>query len=241
MHEQSVTRLPFRSPYRWDALVKFHRARTIDGIDGFIDDVYRRGDVTIELDRDALRLTAPDIADATIRAKQMFDLDADPIAIDQHLGKDRILPRLPGTRVPGAWEPFEVAVRAVVGQQISVRATTTIMNRLAPILTPEKLAEAKIGGMPGSRAETIRRLASVWMRASGRSLAIQDLHELRGIGPWTANYIAMRAFKDPDAFPESDLGLQKAARSLGIDNLGKRADTWRPYRAYAAMMLWETL
>ena len=241
MHEQSVTRLPFRAPFRWDALVKFHRARTIEGIDGFLEDVYKRGDVTIELDGDALRVTASDIADATIRARRMFDLDADPVAIDKHLSSDKVLPRLPGTRVPGAWEPFETAVRAIVGQQISVRATTTIMNRLAPILTPEKLANAEIVGMPKSRAETIRRLASVWMRASARKIVIEDLLDLRGIGPWTANYIAMRALKDPDAFPESDLGLQKAAKSLRIAHLGKRAERWRPYRAYAAVMLWETL
>lgn len=195
--------------------------------------------MTIEYDGDALRVSASDLADATVRAKRMFDLDADPVAIDQHLGKDRILPRLPGTRVPGAWEPFETAVRAIAGQQISVRATTTIMNRLAPILTPEKLANAEIPGMPKSRSDTIRRLASIWSAAATPPLSA--IEELRGIGPWTANYIAMRAFKDPDAFPESDLGLQKAAKSLGITHLGKHAETWRPYRAYAAMMLWETL
>ena len=199
--------------------------------------MYRRGDVTVEYDGGALRLTATDIPDATIRTRRMFDLDADPIAIDEHLGKDQILPRLPGTRVPGAWEPFEVAVRAVVGQQISVRATTTIMNRLAPMLTPQKLAEADIAGMPKARADTIRRLASAWGHIEG----IEEIRSLRGIGPWTANYIAMRAFKDPDAFPESDLGLQKAAKNLGIEHLGRRAERWRPYRAYAAIMLWETL
>jgi len=99
-------------------------------------------------------------------------------------------------------------------------------------------------------ADTIRRLAAVWVRASARTPraearvyteAMDEIRALRGIGPWTANYIAMRAFKDPDAFPESDLGLQKAGKSLGIDHLGKRAEAWRPYRAYAAIMLWETL
>ena len=208
--------------------------------------------MTIELDGDALRLTAPgrEIADATVRARRMFDLDADPIAIAKHLRKDRVLPRSPGIRVPGAWEPFEVAVRAIVGQQITVRGTTTIMNRLAPILTPEKLAEADIAGMPRARAGTIRRLASVWVRASALTVpaeagtyadAIEWLTSIRGIGPWTANYIAMRAFKHPDAFPEADLGLRKAAKALGIEKLGERAERWRPYRAYAAMMLWGTL
>ncbi|HEX7420282.1 MAG TPA: AlkA N-terminal domain-containing protein, partial [Thermoanaerobaculia bacterium] len=231
----------FRPAFRWDALVKFHRARTIEGIDGFTEDVYRRGNVTIELDGDALRMTAGlsvDVADATIRARRMFDLDADPIAIDKHLRKDSILPRSPGSRVPGAWEPFEVAVRAIVGQQITVRGTTTIMNRLAAILTPEKLAEADIPGMPRSRADTIRRLASVWAH---HEEPIEWLTAIRGIGPWTANYIAMRAFKHPDAFPEADLGLRKAAKALGIERLGERAERWRPYRAYAAVMLWETL
>ena len=113
------------------------------------------------------------------------------------------------------------------------------MNRLAPILTPEKLAEADIPGMPRSRADTIRRLASIWSAAAMPPLSA--LTAIRGIGPWTANYIAMRAFQHPDAFPEADLGLRKAAKALGIERLAERAERWRPYRAYAAVMLWETL
>jgi AraC family transcriptional regulator of adaptative response / DNA-3-methyladenine glycosylase II len=239
----------------------FLDTRAIGSIVSFVDGRYERivkgAAVTIDLDRNSLRMTVPpslgrDIHDLVVRARRMFDLAADPIAIDEHLKRDRVLRplinRRPGTRVPGAWEPFEIAVRAIVGQQISVRGATTIMNRLSPILTPEQLADAEIGGMPRSRAETIRTLAravvddpSILTRAGSLEETVERLMALRGIGRWTAHYIAMRALGEPDAFPDSDLGLIKAARALGIDNLLERAERWRPWRAYAAIALWESL
>ena len=243
------SRLTFRTPYRWDALRAFLSARTIDAIETFEGDRYSRGDVRVQYDGASLRVNSAKFAD---RARRMFDLDADPDEIARHLQRDPVLrplvQRFLGTRVPGGWEPFEIGVRAIVGQQISVRGATTIMNRLAPILTPAALADAEIVGMPRSRAETIRSFAravadDATLLAPGESLddTIERLVALRGIGPWTANYIAMRALRQPDAFPSSDLGLQKAAKKLRVDNLLKRAERWRPFRAYAAMMLWESL
>ena len=230
----------------------FLSERTIDAIESFDGRKYTRGAVTIEFGEHGLHLTSPAIRDHRIRARRMFDLDADSDAIDKHLSRDPILRRSiekrPGTRVPGAWEPFEIAVRAIVGQQISVRGATTIMNRLAPVLTPQQLADADIAGMPRSRADAIRAMARAVaddpsILSSGKPLdeTIERLTALKGIGPWTAHYIAMRALGHRDAFPDSDLGLRKAAKKLRIDNLVKRAERWRPWRSYAAMMLWESL
>ncbi|HEX9161413.1 MAG TPA: AlkA N-terminal domain-containing protein [Thermoanaerobaculia bacterium] len=254
--------LPYRPPYRWDALVAFLSARAIDAIESFADGRYRRGGVSIAFDDASVILSRGDgeesgrggpvfaAQDDMARARRMFDLDADSIEIDRHLALDTLLCKImrPGTRVPGAWEPFEVAVRAIVGQQISVRGATTIMNRLAPILTPQQLAEAELPGMPRARAEAIRGLAravadDATLLAPAASLdeSIERLTAMRGIGPWTAQYIAMRALHHPDAFPSSDLGLRKAAAAMRINDLEKRAERWRPFRAYAAMLLWESL
>ncbi len=252
--ERVTIRLPFRPPLRWDAMLSFLGSRAIEGVESFEEYTYVRGDIGIDRDQ---RMTVPpsharDIQDLVIRARRMFDLAADPTAIAEHLRRDRILRPLvkPGTRVPGAWEPFEIAVRAVVGQQISVRAATTIMNRLAPMLTPQRLADADVGGMPRSRAETIRGLARavaddppILTRGGSIEETVEKLMALRGIGRWTAHYIAMRALSEPDAFPDSDLGLRKAAVAIGIapNRLLEHAERWRPWRAYATMALWESL
>jgi AraC family transcriptional regulator of adaptative response / DNA-3-methyladenine glycosylase II len=238
--EGSVSiRLTFRPPFRWDAIAKFHADRGTSF-----------GDVTIEpvLDRHScLSMTVPtsqarDIHDLVARARRTFDLAADPIAIDEHLSKDKLLRPLlakrPGPRVPGAWDPFEVAVRAIVGQQISVRAATMIMKRCFPTF--------QWSGMPQSRIDTIKRLAdnrAVLVRAASLDETIERLTAIRGIGPWTAHYIAMRALSEPDAFPHSDLGLRKAAAAIGIEasKLLDHAERWRPWRAYAAIALWESL
>jgi AraC family transcriptional regulator of adaptative response / DNA-3-methyladenine glycosylase II len=238
--EGSVSiRLTYRPPFRWDAIAKFHADRGTSF-----------GDVTIEPSGDkhsCLSMTVPtsqarDIHDLVVRARRTFDLAADPIAIDEHLSKDKLLRPLlvkrPGPRVPGAWDPFEVAVRAIVGQQISVRAATTIMKRCFPTF--------QWSGMPQSRIDTIKRLAdnrAVLVRAASLDETIERLTAIRGIGPWTAHYIAMRALSEPDAFPHSDLGLRKAAGAIGIEpsKLLDHAERWRPWRAYAAIALWESL
>ncbi len=234
-------------PYRWDALVNFLRARTIDAVESFVDGVYIRGDVRVAYKHPHVILSA---AEREESGRRLFDLDANSVEIDAHLSKDPLLKKImrPGTRVPGAWEPFEVAVRAIVGQQISVAGATTIMNRLGPILTPQKLSDADIPGMPRSRADAIRGLAravaddaTILAPAASLEDSVERLTALKGIGPWTAQYIAMRAIHHSDAFPSSDLGLVKAAKKFRIANLEKRAERWRPFRAYAAMLLWDSL
>ncbi len=245
-------RLAFRPPFRWEAIAGFLGQRAIDGIESFDGARFMRGGVTIEpAFGNVLRMTVPaalarDIHALVARARRTFDLAADPAAIDEHLRRDRLLrpllARRPGPRVPGAWEPFEVAVRAIVGQQISVRGATTIMNRC--------FAGSGWNGMPQSRISAIRALEravagdpSILTRGASLDETIERLTSLPGIGPWTAHYIAMRALAEPDAFPHTDLGLRKAAAAIGIEpsKLLARAERWRPWRAYAAIALWESL
>lgn len=204
------------------------------------------------------------------RIRRLFDLDAQPVAIADHLRTNPLLAQrveqAPGLRIPGAVDGFELALRAVLGQQITVKAATTLnrrfadyfgepvatpfagLNRLAPTAT--RLANANLQqiidrGLPGKRAQTIHTLAGAVAGGSIRldgTVATETtraaLQALPGIGPWTANYICMRALGDPDAFPDRDLGL---LRALAIDKpreLQTLAEAWRPWRAYAAMYIW---
>jgi len=249
-----VVRLPYRKPFDYQGLLAFLRPRAIKGVEHVTHDEYRRtiafgetrGVIRVRNDdgNGVLLLSVPRAFTHTLkpivdRVRRLFDVFADPDTIAEDLGRDRTLRPLvrkwPGARVPGAWDPFELAVRAVVGQQVSVAAATTLMGRLAahygtpvetgePELThvfptAEVLSNANIDGMPLSRAETIRRVAHGSLN-------------VKGIGPWTRSYIAMRS-GDPDAFPETDLVLRKA-----MEDIGKRAEAWRPWRAYAAILLW---
>ena len=198
----------------------------------------------------------------------MFDLGADPAVIGEHLGADPLLrrpiARHPGIRVPGAWDGFELAVRAILGQQISVRAATTLAGRIASMFgaqvadaggigrlfpTPARLAGAAIerAGVMPARAEAIRALARAVAGGNitlgpcidGRA-TIAALGALPGIGDWTAEYIAMRALGEPDAFPRGDLVLRRIAGGLTARELDRRSDAWRPWRAYAVLLLWQT-
>jgi len=183
--------------------------------------------------------------------RTMFDLDADIIAIEAQFARDPILGPLVrrhrGIRVPGCWDPFEMAVRAMVGQQISVAGATTLMARIANGrgVTPETILRARRNpGMPQSRWNAIRSLARgdvTFERGTTLDESIARLTELPGIGPWTAHYIAMRALREPDAFPHTDLGIRKAAGMIGDRELLARAERWRPYRSYATMLLWKSL
>jgi AraC family transcriptional regulator of adaptative response / DNA-3-methyladenine glycosylase II len=205
------------------------------------------------------------------RVRRMFDLNADPLRVAHVLSRDPYLRALvrsrPGLRVPGAWDEFELAVRAILGQQVSVRAATTLAGRLAqrfgravdvsgPGLThlfpdPHALASADLGaiGLTKSRAETIRGLARAVVGGTltldtsrGLEDGVERLAALPGIGEWTAQYVALRAFGDPDAFPFADLGLRRAlANGAGLPSaraVARIAETWRPWRAYAAVHLW---
>jgi 3-methyladenine DNA glycosylase/8-oxoguanine DNA glycosylase len=187
----------------------------------------------------------------------LFDLRANTHEIAAHLGKSStlktVVKRHPGLRVPGCWDGFELAVRAMLGQQVTVKGATTLAGRLVERFGPPRagiLADANLTviGIPKARAESIRGfargVADGQIRFDG-SVSSQEMLgrmcELRGVGPWTANYIAMRALGDPDAFPASDLGLLKAAGLSSERKLAEIAEAWRPWRSYAAMYLWEGL
>ena len=210
------------------------------------------------------------IGQVASRCRQLFDLDADPQAIAAALAADEALAPLvaarPGLRVPGAYDGFELAVRAVIGQQVSVRGASTLTGRLAArhgtrldgaagaagppsvlFPRPADLADADLAGLglTTARQATLRALAAAC--AAGRLIldpgtdrqeTAARLAELPGVGPWTVAYILMRT-GDPDAFPGSDLGLRRAMERLGIEP--GRADRWRPWRAYAALHLWVAL
>ena len=211
------------------------------------------------------------------RVRELFDLDAPVGDISRTLGADPMLKGLlkqaPGIRVPGAWDGFELTIRAILGQQVSVKAATTLSGRIAqrygeklpPELAarfeggpthlfpePAKLARGRYNniGLVTARIETIRRIASAAASGELRFDSAQDpdafceaMTAMRGIGDWTAQYVAMRALKNPDAFPSSDLGLLRAFDEEGRPrikpgDLLDRAEAWRPWRAYAALLLW---
>lgn len=272
-------RLCYRPPYDWESIVAFLSARATPGVERVDRSGYRRtlavggkvGAMTITpVDGAAalmleVRFPDPHLLLAIVeRAKRMFDVAADPAVIAQHLSADPLLKRAcsahPGIRVPGAWDPFELAVRAVLGQQISVRAATTIAGRVAarwgsPVETgdgldrlfptPTQLQDAAIeeAGVVASRAGSIRGLARAVSNGSltfdGPS-AVDALRALPGIGEWTAQYIAMRALNEPDAFPSGDLILRRIAGDVSTRELDARSARWRPWRAYAVMMLWQS-
>ena len=272
-----TVRLPYRPPLDWPALVSWLSARAISGVE-VVDSAYRR---TVSIDGCAGALAVEPAANELVlrvsaelvtalprivpRVRRLFDLAADPMTIGDHLSADPDLAPLvasrPGVRVPGTWDPWEMAVRAVVGQQVSVAAATTVTGRLAerfgePMAGFEEIglvnlfptrgiladAELEAVGLVGARADTIRALATSDIALDG-SLPLDQLEsaltEVPGVGSWTANYIAMRC-GEPDAFPASDLGLRKATDSTAAQ-LTKRAERWRPWRAYAAMYLWMEL
>jgi AraC family transcriptional regulator, regulatory protein of adaptative response / DNA-3-methyladenine glycosylase II len=275
-------RLDVRAPYDWDRLLGFLRARAIPGVERVEDGVYARivhldgktgtievrfaGRVALTVSPELMPVLMPLVA----RVRRMFDLDARPDVIAQALGRDRLLApmmkRRPGLRVPGAIDPFEAAVRALLGQQVSVAAATTLAGRFAAQLgtafrdgfrfpTPAEVVAAgaeKIGklGMPRTRAAAICALASAITRgeialdparAHDLDAFVAQLVELPGIGPWTAHYLAMRALHVPDAFPAADLGVQKALGMRGAKAAEAHAEAWRPYRAYAVLHLWTHL
>jgi AraC family transcriptional regulator of adaptative response / DNA-3-methyladenine glycosylase II len=210
----------------------------------------------------------PTLMQVVSRVRRVFDLDAQPEVIDAHLARDRRLARLVqrhrGLRPPGAFDGFEISVRAILGQQVSVKAATTLATRLvdrfgtkleAPFglertfPSAEKLATAGTKsiariGLPATRAKSIHELAR---RVSRKELAfdsenlLHDLAEIPGIGEWTAAYVAMRALGAPDAFVAGDIALWRA---LGVDSRKRaiaRAERWRPWRAYAVIQLWTSL
>lgn len=278
---QYLFRLRFRPPYNWNAMLGFLGPRAIPGVESVDSGVYRRSisvhrqrgffEVSLDVAQNAL-IVRVCIGDSRAlfaiieRVRMMFDLNADWSTVARALRADPALaPRIeasPGLRVPGCWDGFELAIRAILGQQVSVKGATTLSGRLVrafgqPFPAPGSLthlfptaevlakADCRTIGIPGARAETIQALARAVSNGKINFEGIVDseefllrLCEVPGIGRWTAQYIAMRALGEPDAFPSGDLGL---LRALGISNgreLENRAESWRPWRAYAAMYLW---
>ena len=281
--------LPYRQPYDWGGMLDFFAGRATPGVEAVVDGEYIR---TVRIDGehgvirasdsgDAISLSVHGIGTASLfpvvqRVRSMFDVDAPVDDITAVLNRDEQLrawlQTRPGVRVPGAWDGFELTVRAVLGQQVSVKAATTFAGRIAmrygepagvtvdrledapSVLFPEahKLVRARLEhlGIIRSRAQTIRDLARAVVNGDlsfDAAQTVEDLRErltaIRGIGNWTAEYVAMRVMKDPDAFPSSDLGLLRAFDSpdgsrLRPAELAARAEAWRPWRAYAALLTW---
>jgi len=287
-----TVRLPYRRPFDWSTLLEFFALRATPGVEAVNGATYSRT-ITSDDDHGVVRI-GPDKRDGYLSltlhcvntnalfeivqtAREVFDLDAPISEIRTTLGKDRTLGKMlrknPGVRVPGAWDGFEVTIRAILGQQISVKAATTIAGRvtrkygarlelpganidggLSHIFpTAKRLARARLQniGLVRSRAETIRRVSAAVVNGELQFDIAQDpeqfyeaLKSIKGVGDWTAQYVAMRALKNPDAFPGSDLGLIKAIAypdRVTPQELIMQAEDWRPWRAYAAMLLWGSL
>ena len=253
-------------------VLRFLAARAIPGLEEVAGPVYRRslevghGATVVEIAADGIRADGPE---ALARCRRLLDLDADTAAIDAHLGRDPLLAPLvrqrPGLRVPRAVDGFELAVRAILGQQVTLAAARRIGARLValygrPLAEPSgavthlfptaaALADAdwRALGVPRARAGAIRALAQAELDLSpgaDRAAATRALLELPGIGPWTASYVAMRALGDSDAFPPGDAAVRRALERLGQDGrpaaAQRLAERWRPWRSYALMHLWRS-
>jgi len=280
--DRFVFELAYRPPLDWTALLHFLERRLYSGVEAIVDSAYlrtvsigghagwirvrpssRRHALSVEISPELGRV----IPAVLMRVRRLFDLGAEPQRIAQRLGKLAAL--CPGLRMPGAFDGYEVAIRAVLGQQISVKGATTLAGRFAAafgesvampfaqlhLLMPaaqhvansSAAALAKIG-VTSARADTLLGVSRAMAQdpnllAPGADVeqAMARLKTLPGIGEWTAQYLAMRAFAWPDAFPATDLGIRKA---LGIDDERKiiaHAEIWRPWRGYATMHLWRSL
>lgn len=281
--------LPFVPPFDWDAALRFVASRAVPGVEIVSEGRYARtlacedrsGWIMVQpagarADALAVRISgslkeARDSVAARVRA--LFDVDTDPRSVNAHLASfpelGPLVRRRPGLRVPGAIDGFELALRAIVGQQVTVRGASRLAARIVaafgtPIRTGQpgldrlavpaaRLAQVDPGdvaalGMPGARAACIVGLARLVAAGDVRlepgvepEAAIRQLLGVPGIGPWTAHYVAMRALRWPDAFPHGDLGLRKALGGVTADRLRRAADPWRPWRACAAIHLWQSL
>ena len=274
--------LAYRPPYDWDAIIGFLAARAIPGIETVKPNLYRRtfagGTVAVSHEpvrrrlRVAVRLgDVAQLPSILTRVQRVFDLGADPDAIAAHLSLDpaltSLVARRPGLRVPGGWDGFEMAVRAVIGQQITIAGARQLLGKLVGAYgasidggtdglthvfpAPARLVDAEIAslGMPRARGAAISNVAraaladpALFERGASLDDGIAKLCAVAGIGDWTAHYIAIRAMREPDAFPSSDIGLLRALAENGVRPTPKevlaRAEAWRPWRAYAAQHLW---
>ncbi len=287
--------LGYRPPYRWSAILDFLAGRAIAGVESVHDDAYHRtvrilgadGEdvygwlrVTHEEKKNALSLTLsesllPVVPQLIARIRHQFDTNCEPnVIFDALTGMNEIRPEscVPGTRVPGCFNQFEMAVRAVLGQQITVKAAGTLASRIVAafgkaleppviglthtfptareIVAMGSAVQDNFGrlGVTSARSETISRLAHALVRGEIRldfggrpEEEIEKLLAIRGIGGWTAHYIAMRAMEWPDSFLETDAGVKKALHPLSPKEMLTLAEAWRPWRSYAVVNLWNTL
>jgi len=257
-------KLNYRPPYDWSAFLNFVRRRAIPGLEIVGDDTYQRNGISVRHSASenclVARIEPANVSRLRAVVEQIrffFDLRANTREIAAHLRKSPqlkgIVGRTSGLRLPGCWDAFELAVRAILGQQVTVKGASTLAGRLVERFGPPKadvLADADLApiGLPKARAESLRALARAVsdgkLRFDGSiptSDVIAQMCELPGVGLWTANYVAMRALGDPDAFPASDLGLLKAAGVSSPRRMEEMAEAWRPWRSYAALYLWESL
>ena len=289
LDDVATLELPFKAPFDWPRLLRFFGGRATPGVEAVEDGAYRRaidwtgdsGTLSVRLHPRKRCLVASiegpvsRHADAlAVPIAKIFDLRADPKKIGAELSADPWLAPLveavPGLRVPGAWSGFELVVRAIVGQQVSVKAATTLIGRLVQrageridghphentawrFPTPAALAAVDLAqiGMPGKRVAALQGFAHavatgdvpVDSNAVDADSLRAALLALPGIGPWTVEYVAMRAWRDADAWPAWDLVLMQSitARDPSLvrpTQQRARTDAWRPWRAYAAMHLW---
>ena len=278
-----VFKLRFRPPYQWESMLSFLAMRATHGVEAVERGSYRRSiflnhlqgyfEVSLGEEPDTLnvRLQFADPRSLFLimeRIRRMFDVNADWDPIADRLRTDPTLRRevcaRPGLRLPGCWDGFELATRAILGQQVTTKGATSLAGRLVrtfgPPLSapnglthlfprPEVLADANLAdiGLPASRVEAIQGLARAVCSGKINFDAVTDsdaflnhLAQLPGIGQWTTQYVAMRALGEPDAFPAGDIGLLRASRLNSPRALEVRAETWRPWRAYAALYLWNS-
>ncbi|MDR3264538.1 MAG: helix-turn-helix domain-containing protein, partial [Synergistaceae bacterium] len=282
-----VLRIPCRAPYAWSALLDFLAVRAIEGVEEVREGVYRRvvslssGDVshcgwvavsrdeknsalgeTAALNAEVSLSLAPVLGQVVARLKRLFDTDSRPGDVMETLGA--MTEVCPGLRVPGCFDAFETGVRAVLGQQITIRAAHTLTTRLVEALgeetatpyptlrrmfpDPRRLLETDddtLGrmGIVRNRQRALHALAEFALSGGLLPRAdvegqIRDLQKLPGIGEWTAQYIAMRTLDWPDAFPHTDFGVRTALGNIPPGDILKLAERWRPWRAYATMYLW---
>lgn len=280
------TVLTYKPPFDWKSHLAFLHYRSIQGVEIVTGNSYARsisldgmdGDFLVEFSEDnyniEILINFPDSTQLyriIDRIKSIFDLSADSKEIDNFLAKDEVLKpmvkKFPGSRVPGCWDGFEVAVRAVLGQQVTVKAASTLVSRIAEhhgrqyvstmdeliYIFPDagKIQKAKMDGL-GIVTQRIAAIQGIADQVAKGAMIInstvdtrefvEQICEIKGIGEWTAYYIAMRSLNDPNAFPYSDLILRRAVNAgeeLTAKRLLKHSEVWQPWRAYSAILLWK--
>ena len=275
--KQFSLELNYRPPYAWKNMMQFLRNRCLSKMELADENTYQRlithGDVcgwfkvshteNNKIDIEFKFNKNPNMMEFVARLKNIFDLDADPMVVENSLKEDEklkpYLEHYKGLRIPGGWDGFELAVRAIVGQRISVKAARAILERIVTFCgerqkfdeslqleyffpTPENILAADLSniGLPKSRVETLKNLASAIVNKTLFLDGTADFEDtckkllsIKGIGPWTVEYIAMRALRNPNAFPSTDLEIQKKIAQLQLN-----PQLWIPWRAYAAILLW---